>query len=519
MAASTRFAEACRLALRSATGSAQGILFVALLVSGCSTLQPLSLRPDVAQAPVVAPLWSELAAVREDDWFHLLNDGEDALDWRLRVIDSATRSLDLQTFLWMPDASGLSVLCHLLASADRGVRVRLLLDDTFTINEDHLLARVDAHPRVDVRIYNPFARRFDSYALRELFNINEFSRTDHRMHNKLLVADNRAAILGGRNIINENFGFHPEANFRDMEVLLGGDIVAGTSDVFDAFWNSGWSFPLERVGEHEMADEDLPAFRRWLEAESPSCTTEDPAVARSAWLRAAREASAGDAMLLADEAAGKGSIPDSAESAQLAAMLQAYLDDAESEIVVVTAYLIPTPELGEAIRRAASRGVRIRMLTNSLRSNNHTAAHSSYRGFIDDLLAEGIELHEVRAEAKDRDLYMVTPVADKHLALHAKLLLIDDRLTFIGSANLDPRSLKLNSEIGIMVDSEEFNNRVRESIALDFSRRNAWQMALLPDNRVVWVGDDVTLDTQPAETAFQRLEDWFLSLLPIENEM
>jgi putative cardiolipin synthase len=508
-----------RVRMPSATRGAPWILFLALLLVGCSTLQPVSRRPDAAPAPAVAPLWSELAGVRGEDWFHLLNDGNDALAWRLRVIDSATRSLDLQTFLWMPDASGLSVLCHLLASADRGVRVRLLLDDTFTIDEDHLLARVDAHPGIDVRIYNPFSRRFDSYALRELFNINEFSRTDHRMHNKLLVADNRAAILGGRNIADEYFGFHPEANFRDMEILLGGEIVAGTSDVFDAFWNSGWSFPLEQVGERDAADEDLAAFRRWLEAESPSCTMEDPAVSRSAWLGAAREAASGDALLLADEPAGERSIPDSTESAQLAAMLQAYIDEAESEIVVVTAYLIPTPELGEAIRRAASRGVRIRMLTNSLRSNNHTAAHSSYRGFIDDLLAEGIELHEVRAEAKDRDLYMVTPVADKHLALHAKLLLIDDRLTFIGSANLDPRSLKLNSEIGIMVDSKALNSRVRERVAVDFSRRNAWQVALLPDNRVVWVGDDMVLDTQPAETAFQRLEDWFFSLLPIANEM
>ena len=159
------------------------------------------------------------------------------------------------------------------------------------------------------------------------------------------------------------------------------------------------------------------------------------------------------------------------------------------------------------------------MLTNSLRSNNHTAAHSSYRSFIDDLLAEGVELHEVRAEAKDRDLYMATPVADKHLALHAKLLLIDDRLTFIGSANLDPRSLKLNSEMGLMVDSAALNRQVRERISVDFSRRNAWQMRLLPDNRVVWVGDDMVLDTQPAETAFQRLEDWFFSLFPIANEM
>lgn len=500
-------------------GFATCVLFLLSLLAGCTTLQPQSRPLDVAMKPVSNPLWLDLEDVRDDDWFYLLNDGEDALSWRLRAIDSATRSLDLQTFLWMPDASGLTVLCHMLSAADRGVRVRLLLDDTFTIKEDHLLARLDAHPRVDVRIYNPFSRRFDSYALREVFNINEFSRTDRRMHNKLLVADNRASILGGRNIADEYFGLHPEANFRDLEILLGGDIVTGTSRLFDAYWNSEWAFPLAQLVEPDAADYDLPAFRDWLQARSPSCAMEDSAATRSAWLNAARDAVSGDAVLLADEPASVSFPTDPARSAQLAAALQTYIDDAESEIVAVTAYLIPTPELAATMRRAAARGVRIRILTNSLRSNNHTAAHSSYRGFIDDLLSEGIELHEVRTEAKDRHLYMAAPVADKNLALHAKLLLIDDHLTFIGSANLDPRSLKLNTEIGILVKSAALNRRVREIIAVDFATRNAWQMKLLPGNQVVWVGDDMVLDKQPAESSLQRLEDWFFSLLPIENEM
>ena len=128
-------------------------------------------------------------------------------------------------------------------------------------------------------------------------------------------------------------------------------------------------------------------------------------------------------------------------------------------------------------------------------------------------------MHEVRAEAKDRRLYMARPVADKHLALHAKILLVDDDLTFVGSANLDPRSLHLNTEVGVLVDSPALNRRVREQIAVDFSERNAWRLAVGPDDRLQWIGDDIVLQTQPAESGFQRLEDWFFSLLPIRNEL
>jgi putative cardiolipin synthase len=204
---------------------------------------------------------------------------------------------------------------------------------------------------------------------------------------------------------------------------------------------------------------------------------------------------------------------------QLARALIEQLDRARSEIVLVSAYLVPTPELADALRRAQARGVRVRILTNSLRSNNHTAAHSAYRGFIRSLLGHGVELHEVRALAKDRSLYMAPPVDAKHLGLHAKAILLDDDLSFVGSANLDPRSLQLNTEMGLLVRSRELNRQLREAFGVDFDRRNAWHLEGMPDGSVRWVGDDQVLNVQPAESTWQRLEDWFFSGLPIRNEM
>jgi putative cardiolipin synthase len=171
------------------------------------------------------------------------------------------------------------------------------------------------------------------------------------------------------------------------------------------------------------------------------------------------------------------------------------------------------------LRRAQARGVRVRILTNSLRSNNHTAAHSAYRGFVRSLIGHGVDLHEVRALAKDRSLYMVPPVDAKHLGLHAKAILLDDDLSFVGSANLDPRSLRLNTEMGLLVRSRELNRQLREAFGVDFDRRNAWRLEGLPDGSVRWVGDDQVLTVQPAESTWQRLEDWFFSGLPIRNEM
>lgn len=489
-----------------------------LLVASCSTLKPVELPDEYSMAPAQAELWTQLDNVRSGDWLHLLNTGSEAIDWRLRLIDSATRSLDLQTFLWKDDETGLMILRHIYEAADRGVRVRILLDDTFTATHDEAIWEIDHHPNIEFRIYNPFATRTSSMLVRQLLNLGDFSRVDHRMHNKIIVADNRAAIVGGRNLADEYFGNHDVANFRDMEVLTAGPAILSLSRQFDDYWNSDWSFPVDRIitAEQTMSPKE---FEARVLATARRGLVEEPSTRAQRWMQTARTAVTGEVLVLGDTPASKD--PDATDElpTQLSKVLIDWMDGANEELILVSAYLIPTPELEQTIERAEDRGVRVRILTNSLRSNNHVAAHSAYRHHVHRLVGHGAEVHEVRVFAKDRAIYMEEPVGDKHLGLHSKLLLIDNHLSYIGSANLDPRSLRLNTEMGLLIKSTEFNRLLREVVALDFHQRNAWHLQMQADGNLNWVADDAVLDEQPAESTLQRLEDWFLSILPIEDEM
>ena len=494
------------------------LLAAVLLVAACSTLRPIELPDEYSMAPAQSALWTQLAAVRSDDWFHLLNTGNEAIDWRLRLIDSASQSLDLQTFLWKDDQTGLRILRHIFEAADRGVRVRILLDDTFTATHDEAIWEVGHHPNIEFRIYNPFARRSSSLVVRQLLNLGDFSRVDHRMHNKVMVVDNRAAIVGGRNLADEYFGTHDVANFRDLEVLTAGPAVLLLSQQFDDYWNSDWSFPIERLVSVPTT-KSPEEYEAWILAVVDRGLKEDRVTREQAWRQTAQAGVAGEVQVFADRPATENpAAPDELPN-QLAQEIITWIDAANDELILVTAYLIPTPELEQAIERAENRGVRVRILTNSLRSNNHVAAHSAYRHHVRRLVGHGAEVHEVRVFARDRALYMEELIGDKHLGLHSKLILIDHHLSYIGSANLDPRSLRLNTEMGLLIKSREFNRLVREAVEIDFHQRNAWHLQVQADGSMTWVADDAVLHEQPAESTLQRLEDWFLSILPIEDEM
>ena len=494
------------------------LLTVFLFAGGCAKLMPLHL-PDEYEAPSARePLWYQLESVRSNTWIYPLNTGSEALEWRLRVIDSASQSIDLQTFLWKDDSTGFAVAEGLLEAAKRGVRVRLLLDDTFTDAYNLVIQRLIGHPNIALRIYNPAALRSTNMVVRNLINLEDFGRVNHRMHNKLLVADNRAAIVGGRNVADEYYGRHKRYNFRDFEILTAGPSITYISQSFDAYWNSDWSYPVEMLFDVQSpsllgADKSTHGHQQWQEY------SEDGASQMAAWLAAAQDGLAGEIQVVADRPAADDQNDTDAQPTQLSSTLIDLMEQAEEELVLVSAYLIPTPELEAVVEQAENRGVRVRILTNSLRSNNHVAAHSAYRAHLNRLLGHGAEVHEIRVLAEDRERYMDHPVGDKHLGLHAKLLLIDDHLSFVGSANLDPRSLRLNTEMGLLIRSPSFNNHLRDLLAIDFLQRNAWYLKLDDGGSTNWIAGDIVLKSQPAESFLQRLEDWLLGMLPIEQEL
>jgi len=491
---------------------------IVALAGGCSTLQPVDLPDQYTPPPSHAELWKQLDADHEDDWFVPLNHGPGALEWRLRAIDSATESIDLQTFLWTLDTAGSLVIDRLLAAANRGVSVKLLVDDSFLTGTDQVFAELAKHRNIDYRVFNPFKRRSDSATARWALNLAEFGRLDHRMHNKSMVIDNRVAIVGGRNLADEYFGLHGQANFRDMELIIGGPIVATISRAFDNYWNAPWSQPIEYlvpvsasapIVENENRGQAGALFR--------SEETAEDRLAR--WRALIARSVRGKATLLVDQPPQDNPGRLSEAPVQVADALRALVDGAKEDILIVSAYLIPTKRLEAILGEAVARGVRVRILTNSIRSNNHLTAHSAYRNHIGNLLAEGTELHEMRADASDRHVYMLSPVETKALALHAKTLVIDRDQVFIGSANLDPRSLRLNTEMGLLVESETLNARIRDAFEPDFSSGNAWQLFLDENGGVTWVSRGEVLTVQPAQSFMQNIEDWFLSLLPIEQEM
>jgi putative cardiolipin synthase len=487
--------------------------------AGCTSLEPVDRPAEYTPAPAPGEFWGAISEAAPADWHALLNDGPAALDWRLRAIDSATESIEIQTFLWHFDQAGAMVLDHTLKAADRGIHVRILVDDTFLVHEDQLLLALAEHPNIEYRVFNPFKRRSGGLATRQFLNLAEFRRLDHRMHNKAMVVDNQVAIVGGRNIADEYFGLDDEFNFRDLELIFGGAAVQDISAAFDAYWNDRWSFPIETLSHKSASPDELAEARRITEASAHIHSEESPEQRLLSWLSLVESADTGEAILFVDEPPEDNPRDRDEFPVQVANELVRLFDGANKEIVIVSAYLIPTPDLEGAVERALQRGVRVRILTNSIASNNHLTAHSAYRNHIDGLLESGAELHEVRTDARNRDRYIVTPVGQKELALHAKALLIDDDLVFIGSANLDPRSLRINTEMGFLIISDAFNATVRAAVEGDFSPANAWRLELQEDGDVHWVSDDETLEAQPATSFMQRIEDWFFSHLPLEGEL
>ena len=233
----------------------------------------------------------------------------------------------------------------------------------------------------------------------------------------------------------------------------------------------------------------------------------------------ANYAVSGHARFVADAPPAADEDPETARPVQLARYIIDSIDQAEQEVVLVTAYLVPTEGLLQVVERTLERGVRIRILTNSIRSNNHLAAYAAYSDYTRQLVAAGVELYELRADAADRNLYMDDPVDDKALGLHAKFLLLDDSRVLIGSSNLDSRSLVLNTEVGLMIDSQPLNAELREAIAVDFLPRNAWSIQVTDSGELQWVGEGERLDHPPAESTFQQLEAWFIGLLPLNSQM
>ena len=476
--------------------------------------------PPAAQG-VLAAAAASIASEHGADvsGFRLLDRNRDGLDWRLALIDSAESSIDAQYYLWYGDATGRILMKRLMDAANRGVKVRLLVDDLNTLLQDAVTVGVrddvavwvDAHPNLELRLFNPWTRREFSGRIGE--SATDFERVNHRMHNKALIVDNRAAIIGGRNVGNEYMGLNPDFNFHDLDVLGVGPVAAQASKVFDNYWNSRWIVPATALGLSLTDDESRAGYntmrQRLREDDELVEVPLEPRSWETEFDTFTNEMHVGTSEVVAD-------IPlsDSFDMIMLD-RVRAEIGAAQNKLVIVNAYIIPADHGINLLASLGQRGADVTILTNSLASHDVPAVNSHYRKWRKPILETGAELYELRHDADIQSSIVETPpVRAEFVGLHSKAMLVDDKRVFIGSMNYDPRSAIYNTEMGVFIDSPGLGEEVARLFERNVSPKNSWQVKFNDKKKLVWVNDEEEVSRQPARSFWQRVEDFFFRAVP-----
>jgi putative cardiolipin synthase len=460
----------------------------------------------------------------------LLNTGKEAFIARLALADVAEYTIDAQYFIWKGDISGKIFTERLIRAAERGVRVRILVDDIHAGGRDFRIAALDTHPNIDVRLFNPFGNR----TLRILRNVEfifDLSRLSHRMHNKLFVVDNQVAIVGGRNIGNEYFGLNPKFNFHDLELLAAGPIVEDVSEGFDTYWNSTWAVPIfvldGKKQTREEADilyqklisyiEDQPNFPYDIHfTKDTVMQTLDLFHDKFIWA---------NGEVIYDK-------PDKVNgdlSSNLADALWKHGENIQHEVLMSSPYLSPAPR---ALEKMDDKGVKYRLLTNSLASTDSVPAHSIYAKYRKRLLQKGVSVYELRPDAMVRNIHNADTVSQARLSLHAKAVVFDKKIVYVGSYNFNKAGRDLSMETGLIVYSPELAEQAIAVIEEDMKLENSWHVVLDEQNDTqtnphrnsgfVWIternGEQIRYDYEPASDIWRDLGNAFFSFFPLGDK-
>src|SRR6202162_4039100 len=496
---------------RPGTGSRRGIgslpvlTILVLLISGCAAL-PQHVEKSLTIAlpnPATTSLGRIVAAEevgKNLSGIRLLTSGEEALASLIALADRAERTLDIQYYIIHEDDSSRLLLHHVRLAADRGVRVRVLVDDLNTAGEDRRFMHLSEHPHVEVRVFNPFpGGRFFMWT-RFVASVGDIPRINHRMHNKLIVADNAIAITGGRNIGDQYFTRHVHSNFIDLDVVAAGTIVPELSASFDAFWNSKYAYPIASVASPVSAETASPQVlesaaalgSNWLGGEL------DSGRIQLTWV---------PATVLADRPAKIASEISPGEEVTIANNLAALMRAAKQELIVISPYFVPGKDGVALFAKLVDQGVHIRILTNSLASTDSPLVHNGYSRYRVELLKLGIELSEVRPKLGQKRARF-HPFRGSNASLHAKALVIDQRTVFIGSMNMDARSARINSELGLVIRSADIARQVTNLLD-DISADGSYKLQFEDNSNQIErssgePGSEKTWFTDPETTRLQR---------------
>ena len=444
-----------------------------------------------------------------------LPDGNDALAARFRMIEYAERSIDIKTFLIKPDIAGTLFWLELYNAAERGVKIRLIYDDVFTSASDKDIAMLDAHPNVEIRTFNPLSRNSTTAGN----FILDFARVNRRMHNKAMIVDGAMAIIGGRNIADEYYQIQTSNEFADFDLLVGGQPVGELSDAFDLYWNDEWAVPLARFyeGDDTTLAEAVKRFDRKAESYEVSIYQRAMDSRFISDLEAGRiRTFRGKARVVVDKPEKLRNPPEKGPFVIGNSYYNTLLG-AKSEVLVITPYFVPEDYGARIFEELEARGVRVRVMTNSLAANNHAYVHGGYAPYRSRLLDAGVEILEVRADAPKLVVGSDTP-----LVLHTKLAIVDRKTLFVSSTNVDPRSIRQNTEVGMIIESPQLADNILtrfDRLAPDY----AFKVVKRGNGDIEWRYDGQSgpevFRSEPGASAWRKFVAKVAQWLPVEPQL
>ncbi|MCH1917927.1 phospholipase D family protein [Shewanella sp. A3A] len=496
------------------------LLLLLPLMFSCSSLpehvekQPSFALNDYQQTAVARVLADVSAKHPQQSGFFLVDDGADAFTARIAMTGLAEKTLDLQYYIWEADATGRLLSDNVIRAAARGVRVRVLLDDNNLHDRDQMLAVLDALPNVSIRIFNPFANR--NFHMADF--LGDLERVNHRMHNKTMVIDNALAVVGGRNIGDHYFSVSQESNFRDLDVLTAGPVVRKVSEQFDYFWNGSWSIPISALVELPSEDEQQQLLRqmraRISQDHYPYPLSTNYADLLNQLQRISARLQWGDCQFIWDD-------PANVAEGKIVNALYQQLQHVQHSLLIEAAYFVLGERARAEVKRLHQAGVSIRVLTNSLVTNDVLAAHAGHANHRQELLANGVSLYELRPDALEKRPKIVS--LKSRAALHTKAMVFDNSTVYIGSFNLDPRSGFINTETVLAINNVELAQQLTAFMDDGVKPENSYHVVIDADGDLQWhtieQGQDVRYDSDPHSSAWQRFMVGMLQLLPFEHQL
>lgn len=430
--------------------------------------------------------------------------GNDALGARLRLIEAAEHTLDIQYFLIKPDLAGGIFSRTLIEAAERGVRVRFLLDDVFTTATDSQIALLNDHENIHVRLFNPLSRN----STKGMNFLLDFNRVNRRMHNKSLTADNAASIVGGRNIADEYFQINSDAEFADFDMFVMGPVTKDIGKSFDVFWNDPRSVPMENIQELEL-EGNTASLQQDLRGRADQAERDVYAKAKnSEFLNQVFSGKIqplhGDAQVVTDlPQKTRNTVKEGPQT--LADELKQKILSTQSDVILMSPYFVPRPSDIAMFKALSRAGRRVVILTNSLAATNHAYVHGGYAPSRKGLLEAGVELYEIRADSLQA-LGQLPSDSEVVLTMHTKAAVFDAKQLFVGSMNYDPRSIEINTEFGLFIDSPELGKLFQKGV-LQYIETHAYKLSLDDKGNILWTfvtPDGIEVETSEPGASFSK---------------